>query len=76
MAKLYIFGIGGTGSRVLKAFTMLLAAGVKLENQIETIIPIIIDPDISNGDKTRTNKILSLYYNIRSELNNPNGLKF
>ena len=24
--KLYIFGIGGTGSRVIKALTMLLAA--------------------------------------------------
>ena len=28
MAKLYIFGIGGTGSRVLRSLTMLLAAGV------------------------------------------------
>ncbi len=31
--KLYVFGIGGTiGSRVIKALTMLLATGVKLDN--------------------------------------------
>ena len=30
MSKLYIFGIGGTGSRVLKSLTMLLASGVKI----------------------------------------------
>ena len=26
MAKLYIFGIGGTGARVLRSFTMMMAA--------------------------------------------------
>ena len=34
--KLYIFGIGGTGSRVLKAFTMLVASGVTLKNGFDT----------------------------------------
>ena len=29
--KLYIFGIGGTGSRVLKSLVMLAASGVEIE---------------------------------------------
>ena len=29
MSKLYVFAIGGTGSRVLRSLTMMLAAGVK-----------------------------------------------
>ena len=52
MSKLYIFGIGGTGSRVLRSFTMMLAAGVKIG--VNEIVPIIIDPDVSNADLTRT----------------------
>ena len=50
MSKLYVFGIGGTGSRVLKALTMLLSSGV--ECAADTIVPIIIDPDDSAADKT------------------------
>ena len=48
--KLYIFGIGGTGSRVIKALTMLFAAGCKLGNDFDTVVQIIIDPDTGNGD--------------------------
>lgn len=32
MAKLYVFGIGGTGSRVIKSLAMLLATGVDIIN--------------------------------------------
>jgi len=69
--KLYIFGIGGTGSRVLKALTMLFAAGCKLKNGFDTVIPIIIDPDTSNGDLNRTKDILKLYQEIRNQVNQP-----
>jgi hypothetical protein len=69
--KLYIFGIGGTGSRVLKALTMLFAAGVKIGNDFETVIPIIIDPDTSNGDLNRTKDILRLYQEIRNQVDQP-----
>lgn len=64
MAKLFLFAIGGTGSRVVKALAMLLASGVKIKNTDE-IIPIIIDPDSSNGDLTRTVEILKNYKYIR-----------
>ena len=64
MAKLYVFGIGGTGSRVLKSLTMLLASGVKLQNGFDTVVPLIIDPDAANGDLNRTADILTKYQNI------------
>ena len=60
MAKLFLFAIGGTGSRVVKSLAMLLASGVKIENT-DTIIPIIVDPDSANGDLTRTIDILKEY---------------
>ncbi|MBR0500646.1 MAG: hypothetical protein IJJ72_06585 [Bacteroidales bacterium] len=63
MSKLYIFGIGGTGSRVLKSLTMLLASGVDIN--ASEIIPIIIDPDYSAGDLTRTVDMMRLYDRIR-----------
>src|ERR1700744_2324280 len=71
MAKLFLFAIGGTGSRVVKALTMLLASGVEMQNT-ETVVPIIIDPDTSNGDLTRTVDILKTYKAIR-EKSNPDG---
>ena len=66
MSKLYLFGIGGTGSRVIRSLTMLLASGV--DAGVDTIVPVIIDPDLSNGDLTRTIELLKKYREIRSEL--------
>lgn len=48
MSKIFIFGIGGTGSRVLRSLTMILATGVKFG--ADEIVPIIIDPDAANAD--------------------------
>ncbi|MET6989150.1 hypothetical protein [Sediminicola arcticus] len=73
MSKLYIFGIGGTGARVLKSLTFLLASGVKCN--VDTIVPIIIDPDAANGDVSKTTDILRLYQNIRSKLTFDNETK-
>ena len=69
MSKLYIFGIGGTGARVLRSLTMLLASGVSLGGKIDTIVPVIIDPDTSNGDLTRTVSLMNLYKKICQHLN-------
>ena len=66
MAKLYIFGIGGTGARVLRSLTMLLASGVQLSQ--DEIVPIIIDPDESNADLSRTVDLMNLYSKIRKNL--------
>jgi hypothetical protein len=59
MSKLYIFGIGGTGSRVIKSLTMLLASGV--DCGVDTIVPIIIDRDMSNKDLSRTKLLIENY---------------
>jgi hypothetical protein len=74
MAKLYVFGIGGTGSRVIKALTMLLASGVKFSNGFDIIVPIIIDPDTANGDLNKTADILIKYQNIYNEVGIDNNL--
>lgn len=66
MAKLYIFGIGGTGARVLRSFTMMMAAGVNIG--ADEIVPIIIDPDASNADLTRTVALMNNYRAIHSSL--------
>ena len=67
--KLFIFAIGGTGSRVIKSLTMLLASGVQL-GDVSAVIPIIIDPHASNYDLRRTEAVLRTYQRIRNALEN------
>lgn len=67
MSKIYVFGIGGTGSRVLRSLTLLLAAGV--ECKADTIVPIIINPDSASGDVERTVALMRQYGQIREKLN-------
>lgn len=72
--RLYIFAIGGTGSRVLKSLVMMSAAGVKpLDENGKPlrnfeIVPIIIDPHKSNEDLKRTEKLLGDYRMLRKRL--------
>ena len=67
--KLYLFGIGGTGARIIKSLTMLSAAGMKFDyNNCTSIIPIIIDPDASNKDLQNTISVLDTYMSIRGRL--------
>ncbi len=56
--KTFVFAIGGTGARVLKSLTMLMAMDVKINGPI---VPIIIDMDLKNGDTQRTLKLLDTY---------------
>lgn len=69
--RLYVFAIGGTGARVLHSLTMLLASGVELAdeggNKYE-LVPIIIDPDMQNGNVSHTEGLLQLYCKIQQEL--------
>ena len=74
MPQLFLFCIGGTGARVLKALIFLLAAGTKIKAR--TIVPIIIDPDVSNGDVQRTIEILKNYQSIREYLEFKHNLFF
>ena len=76
MSKIFVFGIGGTGSRVMRSLTMLMATGVKFG--ADEIVPIIIDPDTANADLTRTVSLLNNYSSIRNELSfsNDNQSRF
>jgi len=67
MARLFVFGIGGTGSRVLKAFTMLLASGMK-PGHFDTVIPILIDPHKRLPDLRECKKLVRLYSKINEQV--------
>lgn len=66
MSKIFVFGIGGTGSRVLRSLTMMLASGIKFG--ANEVVPVIIDPDAANADLTRTVELLNNYAAIRGNL--------
>lgn len=71
--RTFVFGIGGTGSRVIRSLTMLMAAGVELKNNDNpddehTIVPIVIDIDSKNRDTARTIEALNSYRKIREKL--------
>lgn len=74
MSKLYIFGIGGTGSRVLRSLTMLLSSGV--ECGVDEIVPIVIDRDASNGDLSKTHELIKEYIEVNKFANTKGANKF
>lgn len=69
MARLYLFAVGGTGARVLKAFTYLMAAGVPLRDergQPMELVPLVLDPDAENGDTLQCLSALNAYTDFRT----------
>ena len=71
--RLFLFLVGGTGSRVMRPLIMQLAAGITPLNEsgmpvATEIIPIIIDPHRSNEDLKRTENLLKWYRQIRNSL--------
>jgi uncharacterized glyoxalase superfamily protein PhnB len=74
MSKLFVFGIGGTGSRVLKSLTMLLMAGVK--TNVDEIIPIVIDKDNTNGDMVETKRLIETYIYTQKKFAHDSGKFF
>lgn len=69
--RVFIFGIGGTGAKVLRSLTMLLASGVKFNHADLEIVPVIVDMDAPNGNTTKTRALLRSYYKIRKAFVNP-----
>lgn len=68
MSKLFLFGIGGTGARVIRSFTMMLASGFDGVDSSLEIVPIILDHDKGNGDLDRAIKALDSYYSINRSM--------
>ena len=62
MKRVFVFCIGGTGLRVKKSITMLLAAGMDAKGF--TIVPISIDPHLDLEEKRNLQTLLGEYENI------------
>lgn len=63
----YVFAIGGTGARCLESLVYLCAMGLGPVK----IHPILVDPDIGNGNRNRTIELINRYKNIRNQIENP-----
>ena len=66
--KLFIFSIGGSGSRVVRSLSMLLASGVPHFKAGDQVFPIMIDYDINNGDTKRAFKCVDTYNNLHNSV--------
>ncbi len=71
--RLFLFLVGGTGSRVMRPLIMQLAAGIHPvsedgQPQPLEVIPIIVDPHKANEDLKRTENLLRWYRSIRKTL--------
>ena len=62
MKKVFVFCIGGTGMRVMKAVTMLLAAGMNTNGY--AIVPILVDPHRDLDERKGLNTLLEDYRSI------------
>ena len=64
--RLFLFLVGGTGSRVMRPLIMQFAAGIHPideggQPQPLEVIPIIVDPHKANEDLKRTENLLRWY---------------
>ncbi len=71
--RLFLFLVGGTGSRVMRPLIMQFAAGVHpVDDNGKPIslevIPIIVDPHKANEDLKRTDNLLRWYKQLRKSL--------
>lgn len=74
MKKAFVFCIGGTGLRVMKSITMLMASGMSTNGY--TIVPVIIDPHLGLDERGKLNNLLDSYqsvYNNTIKIPNGNG---
>lgn len=62
MKRVFVFCIGGTGLRVMKSITMLLAAGMDARGY--TVVPVFIDPHIDLEEKRNLQNLIQDYENI------------
>lgn len=64
MKRVFVFCIGGTGLRVMKSITMLMAAGMNTNGY--TVVPIIIDPHLDLEEKKKLQNLIESYLEIRN----------
>lgn len=66
MKRVFVFCIGGTGERVMKSITMLMAAGMSTNGY--TVVPIIIDPHLDLNEKKNLQTLMVKYGEIQKSL--------
>jgi hypothetical protein len=64
--RVFVFCIGGTGIRVMKSITMLLAAGMDAHGF--EVVPVIIDPHDGLEEKRNVQTLIEEYQSIYKEL--------
>lgn len=68
MSKVFVFCIGGTGLRVMKSITMLMAGGMDTNGY--TVIPIILDPHLDLEERKNLDSLIEKYKDVRNRINN------
>ena len=69
MKKVFVFCIGGTGIRVMKSITMLMAGGMSTNGY--TVVPIILDPHLDLEEKKNLHSLIEGYEDIyKRSINN------
>lgn len=63
MKKVFVFCVGGTGIRVMKSITMLMAGGMSTNGY--TVVPIIVDPHLDLEEKKKLHSLIACYEDIR-----------
>lgn len=62
MKKVFVFCIGGTGIRVMKSITMLMAGGMSTNGY--TVVPVILDPHLDLDEKKNLHTLIESYQDI------------
>ena len=69
MKKVFVFCIGGTGIRVMKSITMLMAGGLDTNGYM--VVPIIIDTHLDLEEKKNLHSLIESYQTIyKNSINN------
>lgn len=72
MKKVFVFCIGGTGIRVMKSITMLMAGGMSTNGYI--VIPVILDPHLDLEEKKNLHSLIDSYKDVYAKsINNGNS---
>jgi hypothetical protein len=62
MKKVFVFCIGGTGIRVMKSITMLMAGGMDTNGYM--VVPIILDPHLDLEEKKNLHSLIDNYKDV------------
>lgn len=72
MKKVFVFCIGGTGIRVMKSVTMLMASGMSTNGY--TVVPVILDPHLDLEEKKNLHTLIGNYQDIYNKTTNNGSL--